>query len=73
MTYPREFSVKAVNDEIEEAIKVISLHLSPTLSTCLASRLAKRMLPNLPEKKRRRIEDEIETSAARGRDGAAQE
>ena len=60
LVYPREFSVKAVNDEVEEAIRVISLELSPTLNTCLASRLAKRILPNLPEEKHREIEKEIE-------------
>jgi hypothetical protein len=63
IVYPREFSVKAINDEIEETVRVISLGLSPTLNTCLASRLAKRLLPNLPEEKRREIEKEIETGS----------
>ncbi len=65
ITYPREFSVRALNDEIEEAIRVISLALSPALNTCLATRLAKRLLPNLPVEKRREIEREIEAGASR--------
>jgi len=31
---------------------------------CLASRLARRLLPNLPEEKRRLIESEIEVGAS---------
>jgi len=59
ITYPREFSVKAINDEIEEAVRVITMKLSPTLNACVASRLARKVLPNLPEEKRREIEKEI--------------
>ena len=65
ITYPREFSVRAINDEIEEAVRVISLDLSPTLNTCLAGRLARRLLPNLPDEKRREIESELQAGAAR--------
>jgi hypothetical protein len=65
IVYPREFSVKAVNDEIEEAVRIISMKLSSSLNSCVASRLARRLLPNLPEEKRRQIEKEIETSSSR--------
>lgn len=63
VTYPREFSVKAVNDEIEEAVRMISLGLSPTLNAQLTSRLARRLLPNLPDEKRRAIEEEINSAS----------
>jgi len=63
IVYPREFNVRAINDEIEEAIKVISLNLSPTLNAKIAARLARHVLPNLHETEAKQIISEIEKSA----------
>ncbi|TET36702.1 MAG: hypothetical protein E3J72_08065 [Planctomycetota bacterium] len=61
--YPREFNVKAINDEIAEAIQALSLGIAPTFVKHVKRRLAARFLPNLEEKERRKIENEIEKSS----------
>jgi hypothetical protein len=63
IVYPREFNVRAVNDEIEEAIRVMSLNLSPRLNAKIATRLARRILPNIQEGEAREIISEIEKGA----------
>ena len=60
VVYPKEFSVRAANEEIEEAVRVMGLELSRTLNARLAKRLVRRILPSLSTDEGRRIEDEID-------------
>ncbi|MHC4660196.1 MAG: hypothetical protein ACYS8W_00780 [Planctomycetota bacterium] len=59
ITYPREFNVKALNDEIAEAVQVLSLSISPVFDRQVKRRLAARFLPNLDESEKKKIENEI--------------
>jgi len=62
IVYPREFSIRAANEEIEEAVKVMRLNLSGALNARLAKRLVQRVLPALSREEQRRIESEIDAN-----------
>jgi hypothetical protein len=62
--YPREFNIRAVNEEIEESIKVMSLELSKTLNARIGKRLVKTILPSLSLSEEERIYKEIDERAS---------
>ena len=59
MDYPDEFDVKTLGQEIEEAVQLKSLMVSPTFEAELMKRLAKKALPKVSSDKAKDIEDEI--------------
>ncbi|MCX7702659.1 MAG: hypothetical protein N2234_00950 [Planctomycetota bacterium] len=62
--YPREFSIRAANEEVEEAIKVMSLNLSETLNARIGKRLVRTVLPSLNLNEEQRIYAEIDGNTA---------
>lgn len=60
IVYPKEFNIRAINEEIEEAIKVMSLNLSKTLNARIGKRLVRTVLPTLNIAEERRIYEEID-------------
>ena len=57
--YPDEFDVKSLEKEIEDAVKLKSLQISPTFEAELLKRLAKKALPKITDEKADEIEEEI--------------
>lgn len=57
--YPDEFDMKSLEKEIEDAVKLKSLQISPTFEAELMKRLAKKALPKIDEETARDIEEEI--------------
>ena len=57
--YPDEFDVKTLGQEIEEAVQLKSLMVSPTFEAELMKRLAKKALPKVGAEKAKDIENEI--------------
>ncbi|MCH7496215.1 MAG: hypothetical protein IH825_09035, partial [Candidatus Marinimicrobia bacterium] len=57
--YPDEFDVKSLEKEIEDAVKLKSLQISPTFEAELMKRLAKKALPKITDEKANDIEEEI--------------
>lgn len=57
--YPDEFDVKTLGQEIEEAVQLKSLMVSPTFEAELMKRLAKKALPKVSSDKAKDIEGEI--------------
>ncbi|MCH7619178.1 MAG: hypothetical protein IH880_05355 [Candidatus Marinimicrobia bacterium] len=57
--YPDEFDMKSLEKEIEDAVKLKSLQISPTFEAELMKRLAKKALPKIDDETARDIEEEI--------------
>jgi len=66
IVYPKEFNIRAINEEIEEAIKVMSLNLSKTLNARIGKRLVRTVLPTLNMAEERRIHSEIDATISSG-------
>lgn len=60
IVYPKDFSIRAVNEEVEEATRLMRLNLSRTLNARLAKRLVKRLLPGIGPEEEENIFSEIE-------------
>lgn len=60
VVYPKEFSVRAADEEIREVVRVMELDLSRSLNARLAKRLIRRILPTLNAEEERRIDGEID-------------
>lgn len=57
--YPTDFNIRAINDELGEAIQTIALNLGPTVNFHLKRRLANTIIPNLTEADALQVEKEL--------------
>ncbi len=58
--YPEEFDVRTINEEIEEALKLDTLRLSPTFKAEFKKKLVRRLDDKIPPELMQRIDEEID-------------
>lgn len=63
--YPRDFNLKTVGEEIEEALSALQVNIGPTFEAELKKRIAAGMLPSVDADVWKQIEEEIESAPPR--------
>lgn len=64
VAYEREYDIIRLADELANAIQAKTMKISPTFDKELKKRIANRMIPRLPDKVKKQIEQEIDSASA---------